>query len=159
MALVVAYVAGLLFALGLALGGMTQPAKVLGFLDVAGAWDPSLAFVMAGAVAVHALGYRLVARRRSPLFAASFALPTRTDLEPRLVGGGVLFGVGWGLSGYCPGPALTAASSGSLPAIVVAAAMLLGMLLFAARDAARSRGAAAPAPPGPLAGRDAPAAR
>jgi uncharacterized membrane protein YedE/YeeE len=158
MALVVAYVAGVLFAVGLALGGMTQPAKVLAFLDLAGAWDPSLAFVMAGAVAVHAAAYRFIVGRRTPLFADSFALPTRTDLEPRLVAGGVLFGVGWGLAGYCPGPALTAAASGSFTAIVVTAAMLLGMLLFAARDA-RTRGATATAPPGTLPGHDAPATR
>jgi len=153
MALVVAYVAGVLFAAGLAIGGMTQPAKVLGFLDLAGAWDPSLAFVMAGAVLVHAVAYRLVAGRRSPLFADAFSLPARTDLEPRLVTGGVLFGVGWGLAGYCPGPALTAASGASFPAIVVAVSMLLGMLLFGIHDAARRRAGAAPREA--LAGRDA----
>lgn len=126
-ALVVSWAAGLLFAVGLAIGGMTRPAKVLAFLDLAGKWDPSLAFVMAGAIAVHALAYRLVRRRRTPFFAASFALPPRSDVDPSLVAGALCFGVGWGLAGYCPGPALTGLASGAVPTCVFVAGMVLGM--------------------------------
>ncbi len=124
-----AFVAGLLFALGLGLGGMTQPAKVIGFLDVLGPWDPSLALVMCAALATHALTLRLVLRRERPLFAARFLLPTRRDIDGRLVAGAALFGVGWGMVGYCPGPAITALGAGRASALVFVPAMLAGMLL------------------------------
>ena len=122
-------VAGLLFGLGLALAGMTLPSKVLGFLDVTGDWDPSLALVMGGAIAVHATLQRLIRRRERPLFDARFHLPTRTDIDRRLVVGAALFGVGWGLVGLCPGPALVTAATGAPWALVFVVAMAAGMLL------------------------------
>lgn len=121
--------AGLLFGLGLAVSGMTQPGKVIAFLDVAGAFDPSLAFVMAGAIAVHALAHRLITRRRAPLFDRTFHLPRRTDVDRRLLVGAALFGVGWGLGGFCPGPALVSLATLRSDAIVFALAMTTGMLL------------------------------
>lgn len=125
------FAAGLLFGAGLALGGMTDPAIVLGFLDVAGAWNPALAFVMAGALAVTAAGYRLVFRRRRPIGAAAFQLPTATSIDPRLLGGAALFGAGWGLAGYCPGPAVASLAAPRAGTVLFVAAMLAG--LFAAR--------------------------
>lgn len=124
-----ALAAGALFALGLGISGMTQPAKVLGFLDVTGRWDPTLAFVMVGAVAVHFVLYRLIRKRRAPLFDSRFDVPTRRDVDLRLVAGAALFGVGWGLSGQCPGPALTNLATGAWTALVFVAAMALGMIL------------------------------
>jgi uncharacterized membrane protein YedE/YeeE len=120
--------AGLLFGLGLGFSGMTLPSKVIGFLDVTGAWDASLAFVMMGALAVHFVLFRLVKRRASPLFDAKFHLPTRSDIDPKLVLGAALFGVGWGLGGYCPGPGLVSAASGSPPALLFVLTMAVGML-------------------------------
>jgi uncharacterized protein len=102
---------GLLFGAGLVVSGMTDPHKVLGFLDLFGAWDPSLMLVMVGAIGVHALAYRLIRRRARPLFARSFALPTRRDIDAKLLLGAAIFGVGWGLGGYCPGPSLVALPS------------------------------------------------
>ena len=130
MALLTAFVAGLLFAVGLGVGGMTQPAKVFGFLDVAGKWDPSLAFVMLGAIAVHATAMRGILGRRTPLFAVRFALPTRRDVDARLVAGAALFGAGWGLVGYCPGPAVTALGGGVPTAAIFVPAMVAGMWVF-----------------------------
>lgn len=124
---VVAFVVGLVFALGLGLGGMTQPARVLGFLDAAGAWDPSLAFVMAGAVAVYGATFPLVMRRGRPVFAATFGVPTRRDVDARLVAGAAIFGVGWGMAGLCPGPALVALASGTPRIVLFVGAMLAGM--------------------------------
>jgi uncharacterized membrane protein YedE/YeeE len=123
------FLVGLLFGFGLILSGMTDPGKVIGFLDVAGNWDPSLAFVMAGAIGVHFVAHRLVLRRTAPLFDDRFHMPTRRDIDPRLLGGAGLFGVGWGLGGYCPGPALVSAAAALLPALVFDAAMTAGMLL------------------------------
>ena len=125
------FIAGALFGVGLVLAGMTAPRKVIGFLDVAG-WDPSLAFVMLGAVAVHFVGYRLIRRRTGPLFAASFALPTQRRIDPRLLVGAALFGVGWGIAGYCPGPGIVSLGSGAIQPLVFVGAMLLG--LFAGRQ-------------------------
>lgn len=125
-----AFGAGFLFAIGLAVGGMTQPSKVVDFLDVFGDWDPSLAFVMGGAVAVHALLYRLVIRRRSPLFDEAFHIPKRRDFTPQLVVGAGLFGVGWGLGGFCPGPGLASLPSVGPEAIAFVASMTGGMLLY-----------------------------
>lgn len=121
--------AGILFGAGLTLSRMIDPAKVVGFLDVFGAWDPTLAFVMAGALAVAAPGYALVRRRRGPLFAAAFQIPTRRDIEPRLLAGAGLFGLGWGLAGFCPGPALAALATGLAPVGLFVLAMIGGMLL------------------------------
>ena len=106
-----AFLSGVLFAIGLGVAGMTKPTKVLDFLDVAGAWDPSLAFVMMGAIGVHFFFLRRARKMTTPLYAERFVVPSRTALDARLVGGAAVFGVGWGLSGYCPGPALVAAIS------------------------------------------------
>ncbi len=123
----VGLLSGLLFGLGLAVSGMISPAKVLAFLDVAGAWDPSLGLVMAAAVPVAAAGFALARRLRKPAAAAAFAGPTRRDIDANLIAGALLFGVGWGLAGFCPGPALAAVSvAGSRPALFVIA-MLVGM--------------------------------
>jgi len=125
-----AFVAGLIFAVGLALSGMTQPGKVAAFLDVFGNWDPSLAFVMMGAIAVHTVLYRVIRQRATPLFAPTFSIPTRSDLDSRLIGGAALFGVGWGLGGFCPGPAVTSLVSGQFSVIIFVAAMIAGMFLY-----------------------------
>ena len=123
----IAFVVGLVFALGLGLSGMTQPAKVVAFLDVTGRWDASLAFVMLGAIPVFGVIYRLAARRRAPLFAGSFADLSRTAIDRRLLAGAAIFGVGWGISGACPGPAFVGLASGTWPPLVFVAAMFAGM--------------------------------
>lgn len=125
-----ALAAGALFGLGLLLSGMVNPAKVLAFLDVFGAWDPSLAFVMGGAIPVAALGFRLGARRAAPLCAPRFSPPTRTVIDAKLIGGAVLFGLGWGLAGFCPGPALASLCFGGWKVALFVAAMLMGMYAF-----------------------------
>jgi uncharacterized membrane protein YedE/YeeE len=124
----VAGLCGTVFGAGLALSGMTNPAKVLAFLDAAGAWDATLAFVMGGALAVSAVGFAFARRRVRPWLAESFAIPTRRDLDARLIGGASLFGVGWGLIGLCPGPAVANLWRGSAEIAVFVAAMLAGML-------------------------------
>jgi uncharacterized membrane protein YedE/YeeE len=133
MAIVLQFIVGLVFGFGLLLSGMSDPAKVLNFLDLGGIasghWDPSLAFVMAGAVAVTFAGFRFVLRRSRPLFAERFHLPTKRELDLRIVAGPAIFGVGWGLAGFCPGPALTALGFGSRAAVLFVAAMLTGMWL------------------------------
>jgi uncharacterized membrane protein YedE/YeeE len=134
---------GVLFAVGLAVSGMTRPSKIAGFLDVAGAWDPSLAFVMVGAIAVHFVALRLVRRRAAPLFDETFHLPTRKDVDLRLVLGAAVFGIGWGLAGFCPGPALVAAGAGGVPAVVLVGGMTVGILLEHAVARAISRAARA----------------
>ncbi|MXP47482.1 YeeE/YedE family protein [Altererythrobacter luteolus] len=118
---------GTLFGGGLALGGMTNPARVRGFLDIFGNWDPTLAFVMGGAVIVMAIAWRIQARLAHPLFAPKFALPTRTDLTPKLIGGSALFGIGWGVAGLCPGPAVAALVIEPASAATFVAAMIAGM--------------------------------
>lgn len=128
-AIVAAFVAGAVFAVGLVLAGMTQPSKVIGFLDIGGAWDPTLAFVMAGAIASHVAGLWLTSRRTTPLFAQSFSPPTREDISKPLVLGAAVFGIGWGLAGYCPGPALASLGSGADTALVFVVAATAGMLL------------------------------
>lgn len=130
LSVVSALIAGGLFGAGLVLSGMTQPAKIIGFLDPTSGWDPSLAFVMGGAVAVYSLVFRLVRRqRRTPWFDKTFHLPTRADLDLPLIGGAALFGAGWGLGGYCPGPGLVSAAGGSSSGLMFLAAMLVGMLV------------------------------
>jgi uncharacterized membrane protein YedE/YeeE len=126
-----ALVAGIVFALGLGLSGMTQPSKVLGFLDVAGPWDPSLMFVMAGAVLFGLVVFPPILRRSHPLFEGSFHLPTRKTIDARLIVGAAVFGVGWGLSGYCPGPAVVSVVTGAPATLVFVASMLVGMTVFA----------------------------
>lgn len=128
--IVSAFASGLLFGLGLIVSQMVNPAKVLGFLDIFGNWDPSLALVMGGAVALSGLGYLLAKSRGVPVLAPRLEIPTRRDLDPRLIGGAALFGIGWGLVGLCPGPALTAITFGSWQVLVFVAAMIAGMALF-----------------------------
>ena len=125
------YAAGLIFGLGLAISGMTDPARVLGFLDVAGAWDPTLMFVLGGAVVTTFIGYRLVFKRSAPLLGGVFQLPTKKELDGKLLGGAALFGIGWGLSGYCPGPAIASIGGISLPLAAMLVTMVLGW--FAAK--------------------------
>ena len=125
-----ALLAGLLFGLGLAVSQMINPAKVLAFLDIAGRWDPSLAFVMIGALAVTALGYRLALQRAAPILADRFEVPTAREIDRRLLAGAVLFGIGWGLVGFCPGPAIASLAFGVKESLIFAAAMLAGMALF-----------------------------
>lgn len=132
---VVAFACGVMFALGLGVGGLTQPARVLAFLDVAGDWDPRLALVMLGAIAVYAPAYRLALRRGRPVLAPAFDLPTRRSIEGRLVVGALFFGIGWGLAGLCPGPALTSLGSGEPGAILFVAAMLVGIAVPRLRNA------------------------
>lgn len=138
-----AMLAGLLFGAGLTVAGMTHPRRILSFLDLTGTWDPSLAFVMVGAIGVHFVGLRLSRRRVAPLFGGRFHLPTARDVDARLLAGAAIFGVGWGLGGYCPGPSITAAATGSFSAIVFVVAMSAGMLLQHAM-AARQRAPRAP---------------
>jgi uncharacterized membrane protein YedE/YeeE len=130
MTLVVAFVSGLLFAAGLVLSGMTEPARVFGFLDVAGSWDPTLAFVMVAAIATFAPLFRLSNRRDRPKIAASFQLPPKRSIDGRLITGAVLFGIGWGLSGFCPGPAVVSAGALAPKSILFVLAMLAGMMAF-----------------------------
>ncbi|MEQ8405007.1 MAG: YeeE/YedE family protein [Oceanicaulis sp.] len=122
--------AGLVFGLGLVISGMVNPAKVQNFLDVAGAWDPSLALVMGAALIVTAIGYKLVLRLPHPLFEASFQIPQLTRIDARLLGGAAVFGAGWGLAGFCPGPAITAATLGRWEVFLFLAAMLAGIGLW-----------------------------
>ena len=125
-----ALLAGLVFGFGLIVSGMSNPAKVLGFLDLAGAWDPSLAFVMGGAIGVGVLAFGVARTRTASLLGAPLKLPTARQIDRRLVGGSVLFGIGWGVAGFCPGPALVALGIGEIKALVFVAAMLVGMALF-----------------------------
>ncbi len=122
-------VSGTIFGSGLALGGMTDPARVRGFLDLFGDWDPTLAFVMGGAVLVMALAWLLQKQMQRPVFAEGFSLPDRSDITPRLVGGSALFGIGWGIAGLCPGPGFAALAIAPASAAIFVAAMLAGMLL------------------------------
>ena len=136
--------AGTPFGAGLGLSGMTDPAVVLGFLDVTGDWNPTLAFVTAGALAVTFVGYRLAWRRPAPLWGARFELPTATLVDARLLSGAALFGVGWGIAGWCPGPAIASLSAATTPLLVFLAAMLAGLavarLLKSSSGAARTAG-------------------
>jgi hypothetical protein len=124
-----AWFGGLIFAIGLGLSGMTDANKVIGFLNLAGDWDPSLAFVMIGAIGVHLGFYKWVLKRETPLFSAQFHIPTRQDVDPKLLGGAALFGVGWGMGGFCPGPGLVSSAGLGTSALVFTGSMLLGMVL------------------------------
>ncbi len=126
---IIAFCTGLVFGLGLVVSQMVDPRRVLGFLDVTGTWDPTLAFVMGGALAVTFAGYRWVLRRPAPVLGGRFLLPTRNDIDARLVSGAALFGAGWGLSGYCPGPGFAALTLGGAPTMVFVVCMLAGMWL------------------------------
>jgi uncharacterized membrane protein YedE/YeeE len=124
----VALAAGLLFGVGLVVAGMTDPGKVIAFLDVSGRWDPTLALVMVGAIGVHAVLLRRILRRQRPLLDDAFRLPRKTAVDAPLVVGAAVFGIGWGLGGVCPGPAIVDAGAGSAYALVFTAAMALGAL-------------------------------
>lgn len=132
MSVLIQFAIGLTFGLGLVIAGMSNPAKVLNFLDLAaipaGTWDPSLAFVLAGAISVTFVGFRLVLRRKQPILGEKFHLPTATDLDARIIVGPAIFGVGWGLAGFCPGPAFTAIGAASTSGALFVAAMLVGMV-------------------------------
>ncbi|MFZ2319026.1 MAG: DUF6691 family protein [Pseudomonas sp.] len=134
-----AFIAGLIFGLGLLLAGMANPAKVLGFLDLAGAWDPSLALVMVAAIGVAVLPLTWAKRRSRSLLGAPMQLPVKRELDRRLIGGSLLFGIGWGIAGICPGPAVAILLTGHWQVLLFVAAMLLGMLLFEALER-RERG-------------------
>lgn len=125
--LLLSLLAGLVFGAGLVVSGMTRPSKVIGFLDPLGRWDASLMFVMASAVTVHFLAYRWVRRRPSPFLAQSFAIPTRRDLDLKLLAGAAMFGVGWGLGGFCPGPSLVSLGSAAPQVLAFVSALVIGM--------------------------------
>lgn len=127
--LFVAFFGGALFSIGLGVSGMTDPNKVIGFLDVTGSWDPSLAFVMGGAMVPNIILFRFILKRDKPLFDDRFHLPTKTGLDGSLIGGAALFGVGWGMSGYCPGPAIASVAGGGSSAILFVATMIVGVFL------------------------------
>lgn len=139
-----AFLSGLLFAIGLGLSGMTNPANVIGFLDIAGKWDYRLAFVMGGAIAVHAALRPLILKQQRPLFAAKFTSFPASRVDAKLLAGAALFGVGWGLGGYCPGPALTSLASGAVQLLVFVPAMFAGMFLVQVLQS--RRGASSPTP-------------
>jgi uncharacterized membrane protein YedE/YeeE len=130
MAIASALITGLIFGFGLIVSGMVNPARVSGFLDVAGTWDPSLAFVMAGAIAVGAPVFYFVKKMPRGLTGQALRLPAATGIDYRLICGGALFGIGWGLAGFCPGPALVGAGAGVPKAVIFVGAMLAGMILF-----------------------------
>jgi uncharacterized protein len=139
MPVIFSLLAGVIFGVGLTLSDMVNPARVLNFLDVAGSWDPTLIFVMAGGLAVTTLGYRLIFRRSSPVFGDKFNLPSQRQIDLPLVGGAALFGVGWGFAGICPGPAFADLATLEPKVLLFVAAMLVGMIVA---NAWRDRGAA-----------------
>ncbi len=127
---IAAWICGLVFGIGLTISGMTNPEKIIRFVDFTGQWDPSLAFVMVGALIMFGIGFPLTQRSAKPLLAQAFQVPTRRDIDPKLIGGAALFGVGWGLSGICPGPSITALAFGLTNFYIFFAAMALGSLIF-----------------------------
>lgn len=126
---ITALISGVLFGIGLAVAGMTQPQKVISFLDIAGDWDPTLMFVMIGAIGVHLFAYLAVKKRNTPLFADAFQVPTNQTIDKKLLIGSALFGIGWGIGGYCPGPAITSIVSLQLEVMLFVGAMVGGMIL------------------------------
>ena len=130
MQIISAGLVGLVFGLGLILGGMTNPAKVIGFLDLAGAWDPSLGLVMGGAMVIAAAAFKVAKRRARSVLGATLQIPQSRVIDKRMILGSLAFGAGWGLAGFCPGPALVSVASGAAEALVFVAAMLAGMALF-----------------------------
>jgi uncharacterized protein len=130
---------GLLFGVGLIVAGMTDPSKVLGFLDLAGNWDPSLAFVMGGGILVGLGAFATAKKRTTTFFGGAMHLPSSTDIDKRLIGGGLLFGAGWGLAGFCPGPAIVSLGAGQPKAAAFVAAMLVGMAMFEAIERIQAR--------------------
>jgi uncharacterized membrane protein YedE/YeeE len=140
-----AFAAGLVFGIGLIVSGMSDPAKVIGFLDLFGRWDPSLAFVMGGAIAVALPAFALAARRPKSLLGTTMLLPAKVPIDRRLVAGSLVFGVGWGLAGFCPGPAVVAVGMGQGPALLFVVSMLAGMGLYEWIERSRRAAAAGPA--------------
>ncbi|MEL6124814.1 MAG: DUF6691 family protein [Pseudomonadota bacterium] len=138
MKLILAYGIGLIFGLGIAISGMANPAKVINFFDIAGSWDPSLAFVMGAALVVTFAGYRMVFGSGAPLFDGTFHLPTKSSIDRRLVGGSALFGVGWGIAGFCPGGALPALGTLNTDVMVFMTALVVGVWLARWLDRART---------------------
>lgn len=130
MFLIAAFLSGLIFGIGLILSRMADPAKVLNFLDFTGNWDPSLALVMIGAIAVGLVGFYLAKKRSSSILGTPMELPTATRIDKRLIFGSTLFGIGWGLAGICPGPAIVTLSAGMAPALIFVISMLFGMMLY-----------------------------
>ena len=130
--LVVSFVSGIVFALGLGISGMTRPIKVIGFLDFTGKWDASLAFVMIGAIAVYSIAYRLVRGRQAPVLGEKFLIPARGNIDRNLIVGAAMFGAGWGLAGFCPGPAITSLASGAASVALFVIAMVAGIYLHGA---------------------------
>lgn len=129
MHIVVSLIAGLVFGIGIMVSGMASPAKVLNFFDVAGTWDPSLMFVMGGALITTLVGYQLVFKKNRPISDQSFHLPTKSDIDFRLVGGSAIFGIGWGIAGFCPGGAIPAIGTGRAEVLVFAGALIAGILI------------------------------
>lgn len=127
---IIAFIVGFIFAIGLCLAGMTQTQKIIGFLDVFGNWDPSLIFVMIGAIGIHFIAYRLIIKRSAPLFSNQWYIPNKKEITVRLVVGSLLFGIGWGLGGYCPGPAVVSLASLQLSPVIFVASMIGGMIIF-----------------------------
>lgn len=127
---VVVFAVGVLFALGLGISGMTQPQKVVGFLDILGSWDPSLMFVMIGAIGVHMISYRLIRKRSSPVLTADWHVPVEKRIDSKLLLGAALFGIGWGIAGYCPGPAITSLANFEAQPLIFVGSMIFGMLLL-----------------------------
>lgn len=132
-------IAGLLFGIGLIISGMTNPAKVLGFLDLAGLWNPSLAFVMIGAIAIASIAFAIAKRRSITFFGDIIQIPTARHIDRRLLGGSLLFGIGWGIAGICPGPALVLVGSGISKGIIFTIAMLVGMLIFEVLERSKAK--------------------
>jgi len=143
MTIFASWVAGVIFGLGLIVSGMADPAKVLGFLDLAGAWDPSLAFVMAGAIAVGAVAFAVARERTVSFLGVEMNLPTTRRIDRRLVAGSLMFGIGWGVAGFCPGPGLVALGMGEIKALVFVVAMLAGMGLYEVLERRKQRQAGA----------------
>jgi len=129
MRLLSTYLIGVVFGVGISISGMANPAKVINFFDVAGTWDPSLIFVMAAAFVTAFVGYKLVLGRKAPIFEDGFKLPTRRDIDARLVGGSAVFGIGWGISGFCPGGALPALGTGRIEVFYFVGALLVGIMI------------------------------
>lgn len=144
MHILIALIVGLVFGIGLIVSGMTDPAKVIGFLDLTGSWDPSLAFVMGGAILVGLVAFRVAGKRERSLLGEAMRLPTATRIDRRLVLGSLAFGAGWGLAGYCPGPALASLATGATEPLVFTVAMVAGMGLFELLERFRIRAANVP---------------
>lgn len=139
MQIFIALLAGLLFGIGMIVAGMTDPSKVIGFLNITGVWNPSLAFVMVGGIAIATLAFRFAATKTQSFFGSAFRIPTATQINWRLILGGLIFGIGWGLAGYCPGPALASIVTGGSKPLVFAAAMLGGMAIFELLEFTRAK--------------------